>query len=105
MKFKKMILIPLLINLISTTPAPAQSQTVLQKNDLAPYTGVLIPEETYRKMHVDIFASQEFQEHFKACEFERLSLIQNSEVEHAQGFSYGVAFGVLASLLIVSVSK
>ncbi len=82
-----------------------QSQLILKKNDPAPYLGVLIPEATYRSMHVDIFAKDRLMEEMAKCSMERSILETQPKPDTTLWFASGLSLGLLASFLIVTRAK
>lgn len=74
---------------------------VIKKNNLAPFDGVLIPDATYRKMQVDIFAGIKIQKTYEECENEKVLLAEQSKFNETLWFAGGLGLGLLSTFLFI----
>ena len=103
MKHRVLLILSLFLILSpKQTNATEELQIQLQKNEAAPYSGVLVPELHYRKFHVDIFERDLYAEQWKDCMEERFELEQaQSTWTRDTGFlAGGLALGLLTALLV-----
>lgn len=77
----------------------AQSQ-VIKKNEKAPFSGVIVTEETYRLMTLDIEKSDVVDDYGAFMESEK-----KREDHHIEYFAAGAAAGIALTFLIVSEAR
>ncbi len=98
---KKSVLVLCMIlstTLISTTAYSEASRdhVRLEQNQKAPFSGVLIPDESYRQMAVDVFAKSDFERALANCEATKYE--DTSWSDPAIWFLAGLAGGMLFHL-------
>lgn len=72
-------------------------QVILEKNDVAKFKGVLVPELVYKEMHVDIFQKQYLKTELDIC------LQDKKELEGVNKYNFFIAgafIGVLATIYV-----
>lgn len=103
--FKNLALMILSIVLINITVQAQTIQVQLNKNQSAPFKGILVPEETYRKMHVDIFQKVQFEQALQDVETENAYLKEQEDLNENLWAVSGFGAGVLTTILIVLVGR
>ena len=96
------ICLSLLINLTNCSEARSEGleQTIIRENEPAPFSGVLVPEDMYRQMHIDIFAENKFYDEFGDCLKQRETLLSEKNEPKLWNFETGLIFGIFAGLLL-----
>lgn len=88
----------LLLSLTSVT-AQAQEQTALKVKQVAPFSGVLVPKDTYKKMFVDIQAKDSLQAALTECANDYSSYQGSSEMKQVYFFGAGALLGIIAGVV------
>lgn len=78
----------------------AQDQMIIKSGSIAPYNGVLVPDLTYKKMHVDIFQKDLYKSELELCLETRYR--DNDQDKHLW-FASGLVGGLITALLISSM--
>ena len=74
--------------LLTTTNAMAQESLILKEGEYAPYGGVLVPEEQYRQMSIDIIEKD-------LLKSQRLEAGYEENSFDGRHFLYGVGLGLI----------
>ena len=85
---------------LKTTNATAQSQ-VLRKNERAPFAGVLVSDETYRLMTIDIEKSDLLMNQYS----DYVAMEDERESKNMEFFALGTAAGVALTFIIVAGAR
>ena len=89
----------LLASLISVT-ALAQEQVILKKSQLAPFKGILVPEDTYKKMFADIETKDFLQKALEEKTYDYVKLEESASTKQNYFFGAGALLGVIATIAI-----
>lgn len=82
----------LLLSLTSVT-VQAQDQVILKKAQTAPFKGILVPEDTYKKMFADIESKDFLQKALEEKTYEYAQLEESASTKQTWFFAIGVLMG------------
>jgi len=83
-----------------TSMVQGQEQKILNKNQLAPFSGVLVPETTYRKIFADSEAAPMLQKVLNERSEQLTTLEISSEKAQVYYFGAGTALGLLLGVAL-----
>ena len=82
------------------TPKVDRPQIILKRFDDAPFSGVLVPPDIYKKIHADLLMRDEFETRLRNCLKEKTQLV-NAQPPDDQRWSFlflGFVTGYVISL-------
>lgn len=74
------------------------NQVILEKNNKAPYTGILVPEYMYRSMHQDIYKVELYESELQKCLEDKAKFL--AEPSKSTWFLGGVFTTVVVFMLV-----
>ena len=72
----------------------------MTKNSRAPFTGILVPEDTYRRMAADASKKSEFEKIVEDCSVENFSVREDATKSTTLWFGAGAALGVVLAIAL-----
>ena len=79
-----------------TMKSMARDQKILEFQQKAPFTGVLVPEYEYREMTADILMTDAFKADLRECLDSRFNTSENKMTYYIGGIAIGISFTILA---------
>lgn len=90
---------------LTLTTAKAQETVAISKGEKAPFSGVIMPENTFNEVNADLAVGEEIARQNSLCQTDKTNCLDSKVKDQIVWFGAGAGFGLVMTLVIKSALK